>query len=216
MARKEKTTSQLILPPEIFQKTPLFNWVKTDPAKTGASELPKRLYIIEFIQRALLRLEQKQVERWYAAISKSRPFVYSRRERAADAAKIRNLLSASLARLTPEEQWAASTVDVYSLKPDTMAASAHPESLENKFKEFEQNRDLLKKVELIVASVVGQKRRQYPFPGRVLPTAERIDIVTKEVIFVATETYVIYVGEPELTPEQLAEEEKMLLDEDYC
>ena len=141
--------------------------------------------------------------------------MYSRREMAADTAKIRTLLSASLARLTPEEQWAASTVDVYSLKPNAAAVAGSLEALENKLKMLEQSRSVFKKIELAVASVAGLKRPNYPFPGRVLPSRALIDFVTKEVIFVATETYLIEVGEPELTPEQLAEEENILLDENY-
>lgn len=134
---------------------------------------------------------------------------------AADTAKIRNLLSASLARLTPEEQWAASTVDVYSLKPNAVAVDVSFESLDNKFKMFEQSRNIFKKIEHAANSVTGPKRPNYPFPGRVLPSRALIDFATKEVIFVATETYLIDVGEPELTPEQLAEEENALLDENY-
>lgn len=215
-SRKNENAFSLVLPPEMFQKTPLFKWAKAAAVAATSPELPKHLYIIEFIQAALLKLEQKQVERWYAAISKSQPFIYSRREIAADAAHVQHLLSASLARLTPEEQWAASTVDVYSIKPDAMTSDVHPESLESKFKKFEQRRNVFKKVALAVTSVAGPKKRHYPFPGRALPSRALIEFATKEVIFVATETYVIYVGEPELTPEQLAEEENALLDEDYC
>lgn len=61
--QKKKNTPRDVLPTELFEKISLLDWAKLVPTITAATELPNNLYIIEFIQNALLKLERKQAEK---------------------------------------------------------------------------------------------------------------------------------------------------------